>query len=109
MVEDGKFTWVAPFWDQPMWRWDAMTGIGVRSAFVASRHGARLMLPNKRCLLVNISIWAARKHIGGVFDLSFNGWREVRAKNLPGAQPNVFPSNAAPSANNSTSAGFSQG
>src|SRR5688572_5487816 len=66
MVEDGKFTWVAPFWEQPIWRWDAMMGIGVRSAFVASQHAARLMLPNKRGLIVNISIWAAQKHIGNL-------------------------------------------
>lgn len=24
MVEDGRFTWAAPFWEQPRWRWDAM-------------------------------------------------------------------------------------
>src|SRR5262245_43060677 len=29
MVEDGKFTFIAPFWDQPAWRWDAMMVAGV--------------------------------------------------------------------------------
>ena len=24
MVENGRFTWADPFWDQPRWRWDAM-------------------------------------------------------------------------------------
>jgi dehydrogenase/reductase SDR family member 1 len=24
MVEDGVFTWSRPFWEQPLWRWDAM-------------------------------------------------------------------------------------
>src|SRR5262250_424540 len=24
MVEDGNFTWPMPFWEQPLWRWDAM-------------------------------------------------------------------------------------
>src|SRR5450432_3543340 len=24
MVEDGRFTWASPFWEQPAWRWDAM-------------------------------------------------------------------------------------
>src|SRR4051812_19055212 len=24
MMEDGKFTFVSPFWEQPAWRWDAM-------------------------------------------------------------------------------------
>ena len=23
MVEDGAFTWAKPFWEQPLWRWDA--------------------------------------------------------------------------------------
>ncbi|HJU74516.1 MAG TPA: SDR family NAD(P)-dependent oxidoreductase [Gemmatimonadaceae bacterium] len=66
MVEDGRFTWGMPFWEQPTWRWHAMINIGVRAAFVASQHAARLMLPNKRGLIVNISTWAAQKHIGNV-------------------------------------------
>jgi NAD(P)-dependent dehydrogenase (short-subunit alcohol dehydrogenase family) len=66
MVEDGKFTWAAPFWEQPVWRWDAMMGTAVRGAFVASQHAARLMLPNKRGLIVNISTWSAQKHIGNL-------------------------------------------
>ena len=24
MVEDGRFTWAASFWEQPTWRWEAM-------------------------------------------------------------------------------------
>ena len=47
MVEDGQFTWPAPFWKQPLWRWRAMMDVGVRAAFVASRHAARLMVPNR--------------------------------------------------------------
>jgi NAD(P)-dependent dehydrogenase (short-subunit alcohol dehydrogenase family) len=66
MVEDGRFTWGVPFWEQPLWRWDAMMGVGARAAFVASQHAARLMLPNKRGLIVNISTWAAQKRIGNL-------------------------------------------
>jgi len=66
MVEDGRFTWGVPFWEQPLWRWDAMMGVGARAAFVASQHAARMMLPNKRGLIVNISTWAAQKHIGNL-------------------------------------------
>lgn len=44
MVEDGQFTFVAPFWQQPTWRWDAMVTAGVRAAFAASQHAARLMV-----------------------------------------------------------------
>lgn len=67
MVENGRFTWGLPFWEQPMWRWDAMMVAGVRAAVVASQHAARLMVPNKRGLIVNISHWAAQKHIGNIF------------------------------------------
>jgi dehydrogenase/reductase SDR family protein 1 len=64
MVEDGRFTWPAPFFEQPLRRWDAMFHAGVRAAFVASAHAARLMLPARRGLIVNVSFWAAKKRIG---------------------------------------------
>ena len=64
MVEDGRFTWALPFWDQPRWRWDAMITAGVRAAFVASQFAARFMVPARRGLIVNISHWAAQKRIG---------------------------------------------
>ena len=66
MVEDGRFTWSAPFWDQPLWRWAAMMDVGVRAAFVASQHAARLMVPCRRGLIVNFSQWAAQKYHGNV-------------------------------------------
>jgi dehydrogenase/reductase SDR family member 1 len=62
MVEDDRgFTWMAPFWEQPAWRWHAMIDTGVRAAFVASQHAARLMVRDSRGLIVNISSWAAQK------------------------------------------------
>jgi NAD(P)-dependent dehydrogenase (short-subunit alcohol dehydrogenase family) len=64
MVEDGQFTWPVPFWQQPLWRWEAMITVGVRGAFVASQHAARLMLPARQGLIVHLSSWAARKYIG---------------------------------------------
>ena len=64
MVEDGRFTWALPFWEQPAWRWDAMITAGVRAAFVASQLAARMMVPARRGLVVNISHWAAQKRIG---------------------------------------------
>ena len=64
MVEDGRFTWPDPYWEQPVWRWDAMMGIGVRAAFVASQFATRSMLERSRGLIVNISFWAAQKHLG---------------------------------------------
>ena len=64
MVEDGRFTWALPFWEQPQWRWDAMITAGVRAAFVASQLAARLMVQARRGLIVNVSHWAAQKRIG---------------------------------------------
>jgi NAD(P)-dependent dehydrogenase (short-subunit alcohol dehydrogenase family) len=63
MVEDGRFTFIAPFWEQPAWRWDAMVTTGVRAAFMASQHAARAMVPARRGLIVHISFWAAQKYI----------------------------------------------
>ena len=40
MVEGGEFTWARPFWEQPLWRWDAMFAAGVRAHYVASAHAA---------------------------------------------------------------------
>ena len=66
MVEEGRFTWAAPFWEQPAWRWDAMVTAGVRAAFVASQHAARRMIPVNRGLIVHVSSWAAQKYGGNV-------------------------------------------
>ena len=66
MVEDGQFTWSLPFWRQPLWRWDAMFAAGVRAAYVASQFAARSMVEQRGGLIVNISFWAAQKHIGNV-------------------------------------------
>jgi dehydrogenase/reductase SDR family member 1 len=66
MVEDGRFTWTLPFWRQPFWRWDAMFAAGVRAHYVASALAARRMVEHRRGLIVNISFWAAQKHIGNV-------------------------------------------
>jgi len=66
MVENGNFTWPKPFWEQPLWRWDAMFGAGVRAHYRASQLAAPAMISRRRGLIVNISFWAARKHIGNV-------------------------------------------
>jgi dehydrogenase/reductase SDR family protein 1 len=66
MVEDGVFTWGKPFWEQPLWRWDAMFSAGVRAHYYASQLAARSMVARRRGLIVNISFWAAQKHIGNV-------------------------------------------
>ena len=66
MLEHGEFTWPRPFWEQPMWRWDAMFHAGVRAHYVASHLAAAMMVSQQRGLIVNISFWAAQKHVGNV-------------------------------------------
>lgn len=66
MVEDGEFTWPKPFWQQPLWRWDAMFSAGVRAHYHASQLVAPAMIAQRRGLIANISFWAAQKHIGNV-------------------------------------------
>jgi NAD(P)-dependent dehydrogenase (short-subunit alcohol dehydrogenase family) len=64
MMEDGRFTWPAPFWEQPLHRWTAMLDAGVRASFVCSQHAAHNMIAHKHGLIVNFSVWSAQKHIG---------------------------------------------
>ncbi|MBY3168132.1 SDR family NAD(P)-dependent oxidoreductase [Rhizobium laguerreae] len=59
MVENEEFTWTRPFWEQPMWRWEAMIDVALRAAFVASCAAAPAMIAQRRGLIVNISFWAA--------------------------------------------------
>ena len=45
----GEFTWPKPFWEQPLWRWDAMFSAGVRAHYHASpARGARHDRPTTR-------------------------------------------------------------
>jgi len=63
MIEDGRFTWQLPFWEQPAHRWTGMMEAGVRAAFVAASRAAAVMVQRRRGLIVNISYWAARKYL----------------------------------------------
>lgn len=64
--EEREWTWPHPFWRQPLARWDDMFQAGVRAHYVASQFGARLMTAQTSGLIVNISYWAAQKHMGNV-------------------------------------------
>jgi NAD(P)-dependent dehydrogenase (short-subunit alcohol dehydrogenase family) len=64
MMEDGEFTWGRPFWQQPLWRWEAMFEAGVRAHFVASQLAAPAMIAQQSGLIINISFWAAQKYLG---------------------------------------------
>lgn len=66
MIEDGKFTWGNKFWDQPIWRWDKIFNIGVRTVFINSKYAAELMRAQTKGVIVNISFWAAQKYVGNV-------------------------------------------
>jgi dehydrogenase/reductase SDR family member 1 len=66
MIDNGVFTWTKPFWEQPLWRWDAMFDAGVRAHYVASQLVSPTMISRRRGLIVNISFWSAQKHIGNV-------------------------------------------
>jgi NAD(P)-dependent dehydrogenase (short-subunit alcohol dehydrogenase family) len=47
----------APFWEQPVWRWDTKFAAGVRAHYTASRLAVPLMLPVSQGLIVNTT-WA---------------------------------------------------
>jgi NAD(P)-dependent dehydrogenase (short-subunit alcohol dehydrogenase family) len=66
MVDENGFTWGKPFWEQPLWRWDAMFTAGVRAHYQASQLVAPQLIARRRGLIVNISFWAAQKHIANV-------------------------------------------
>src|ERR1700687_5987252 len=66
MVEDGTFTWGKPFWEQGLLRGDAMFSAGVRAHYHASQLAAKAMVASQSGLIVNISTWAAQKHIANV-------------------------------------------
>lgn len=60
------WTWQLPFWQQPLWRYDSMMNVTVRSNFICSQLATRIMLKQNSGLIVNLSYWAAKKHIGNV-------------------------------------------
>jgi dehydrogenase/reductase SDR family member 1 len=66
MVENGRFTWGAPFWEQPLHRWSSMMDASVRAALLTGSYAAKIMSPKARGLIVNISYWASQKYIGNV-------------------------------------------
>ena len=51
-----------PFWECPLSNWDDMVGVGTRSAYVASWHAAKLMVPRQRGLIANVSSSGAQEY-----------------------------------------------
>ncbi len=62
MVENDTFTFAQPFWEQPVWRWDAMFTTGLRATFVCSRSAAAQMVARRSGLIVNISSFAGKRY-----------------------------------------------
>jgi NAD(P)-dependent dehydrogenase (short-subunit alcohol dehydrogenase family) len=78
--------YMAPFWEQPIWRWDAMFDTGARAHFVSSRFAVPLMLPHRRGLIVSTGYLdqdlAQSKHIVQVAKLAVNALTCTMANNL---------------------------
>jgi NAD(P)-dependent dehydrogenase (short-subunit alcohol dehydrogenase family) len=51
-----------PFWECPLSNWNDMVGVGTRSAYVASWHAAKLMVPRKRGLIASVSSSGAQEY-----------------------------------------------
>jgi NAD(P)-dependent dehydrogenase (short-subunit alcohol dehydrogenase family) len=59
----------APFWEQPLWRWDAMFVAGVRAHFLASRFATPLLRRDRSehpGLIVHTLAWAFGAFLGNV-------------------------------------------
>jgi NAD(P)-dependent dehydrogenase (short-subunit alcohol dehydrogenase family) len=66
MLEAGEFTWQRPFWEQPLWRWDAAFGAGVRAAYATTALAVPAMIRQGGGLVVHVSFFAARKYSANV-------------------------------------------
>jgi NAD(P)-dependent dehydrogenase (short-subunit alcohol dehydrogenase family) len=59
----------APFWEQPLSRWEGMFNAGVRAGYVTSRFAAPLLLERRAerpGLIVNTIAWAFGAYLGNV-------------------------------------------
>lgn len=56
----------APFWTQPLWRWEPMFQSGLRAHFTASRFAVPLMLKRKKGLIVSTSSGDGSKYRGNL-------------------------------------------
>jgi NAD(P)-dependent dehydrogenase (short-subunit alcohol dehydrogenase family) len=60
-------TFNAPFWEQPLSRWDGMFTAGVRATAVSSRFAAPLLVRTGRGLIVSTVAWAFEEYLGNLF------------------------------------------
>lgn len=60
----------APFWQQPVWRWDLCAG-SLRAQYIAAQRAVPLMLPLASALIVNVSFTCGDTYLGQVaYDIS---------------------------------------
>ena len=57
-------TFTAPFWEQPLDRWEAMFTAGVRNTMLASRYAAPLLIESGGGLIVSTIAWAFDEFLG---------------------------------------------
>lgn len=67
-IETHSFT--APFWEQPLWRYDNMFTVAARAHFIASQLAAPIMIKKKSGLIVTTTFWDDFKYISNLpYDL----------------------------------------
>ncbi len=67
-IETDNFT--SKFWKQPLWRWDHMFQISLRSHFICGQEAAKLMIPNRSGLIITTGFWDDNKYLHQVpYDL----------------------------------------
>jgi len=61
----------APFWAQPLWRWERMFDAGVRAHYTASYLAVPLMMARQAGLIVNTTVWDRGKALTNLpYDLA---------------------------------------
>ncbi|MHA1155473.1 MAG: SDR family NAD(P)-dependent oxidoreductase [Candidatus Heimdallarchaeota archaeon] len=75
MGEFGKLdivtqSFTAPFWEQPLWRYDRMFEVSARANYIASQLAAKKMIQEKCGLIVTTTFWDDFKYISNLpYDL----------------------------------------
>jgi NAD(P)-dependent dehydrogenase (short-subunit alcohol dehydrogenase family) len=62
--DEAEFT--APFWEQPLRRWDGMFTAGVRAHLTASRLAAPVMIARRSGLIISTTFWDHGKYLGNL-------------------------------------------
>ncbi|XP_060075319.1 dehydrogenase/reductase SDR family member 1-like [Ylistrum balloti] len=55
-----------PFWELPMDMWDTVNNVGLRNHYLCTTHAAKIMVPRKKGLIVNISSFGGLSYLFNV-------------------------------------------